>query len=81
MITVIYKNWLGMGQGFGLVVTAAGWHAGTLGSILGRDGLYTFVCIPPAPWALSGGYVRYSKVLISISFHFGSQVCISSIFT
>jgi hypothetical protein len=38
-----------LGQGFGLVVRAAGWHVGDPGSILGRDGLYTFGCIPPAP--------------------------------
>jgi hypothetical protein len=30
------------GRGFGLVVRAAGWHADDPGSILGRDGLYTF---------------------------------------
>jgi hypothetical protein len=34
------------GQGFGLVVIAAGWLAGNLGSILGRDGFYSFACIP-----------------------------------
>jgi hypothetical protein len=34
------------GRGFGLVVKAAGWHADDLGSIFGRDGLYTIECIP-----------------------------------
>jgi hypothetical protein len=43
---VVYPSVL---WGFGLVVRAAGWHAGDLDSILGRDGLYTFGCIPPAP--------------------------------
>jgi hypothetical protein len=55
-------------RGFGLVVRAVVWHAGDLGSILGRDGLYTFGCIPPAPWALLCGYVHYTKVLISFFF-------------
>jgi hypothetical protein len=31
-----------VGRGFGLVVRAAGWHAGNPGSILGRDGLHAF---------------------------------------
>jgi hypothetical protein len=37
-----------MGRGFGLVVSAVGWHAGDPGSILSRDGFYTFglTCIP-----------------------------------
>jgi hypothetical protein len=37
------------GRGFGLVVRAAGWHVNDPGSILGRDGLNTFECIPQAP--------------------------------
>jgi hypothetical protein len=43
------ENGEGTGGGFGLVVRAAGWHAGDPGSIFTRDGLYTFGCIPPAP--------------------------------
>jgi hypothetical protein len=38
------------GRGFGLVVRAVGWQAGDPGSILGRDGLFTFGCTPH--WAL-----------------------------
>jgi hypothetical protein len=35
--------------------------------ILSRDGLYTFGCIPPAPWAFLGWIcVLYKKVLRSI---------------
>jgi hypothetical protein len=36
-VTCCFFTW-----GFGLVVRAAGWHANFSGSILGRDGLYTF---------------------------------------
>jgi hypothetical protein len=54
------------------VVRATGWHAGDPGSILGRDGLYTFGCISPEPWAFSDRYVRYTKLMSFhfISFHF-----------
>jgi hypothetical protein len=38
-----------LGRGFGLVVRAAGWHAGDPGAILGRDGFYAFGCIHPVP--------------------------------
>jgi hypothetical protein len=36
-------------MGLGLMVRATGLHAGDPGSNLGRDGLYTFGYIPPAP--------------------------------
>jgi hypothetical protein len=36
------------------VVRAVGWHACNLSSILDRDGIYTFGCIPPALWAFLG---------------------------
>jgi hypothetical protein len=44
----VHKNNNVARRGFGLVVRAAGWHTSDPGSILGRDGLYTFGCIPPA---------------------------------
>jgi hypothetical protein len=43
-----------MEQGFGLVVRAAGWHAGDSGSILSRNALNTCGCIPLAPKAFLG---------------------------
>jgi hypothetical protein len=54
-----------LGWGFGLVVRAAGWHAGDPGSILGRDGLHTFGRIPQRCEHSWDGYVRYTKFLIS----------------
>jgi hypothetical protein len=47
--SISQKSFIRLGQGFGLVVRAAGWHTGDPGSILGRDGLYTFGCTTPAP--------------------------------
>jgi hypothetical protein len=40
----LVKEWCtcSLGRGFGVVVRAAGWHAGDPGSILGMDSLYTF---------------------------------------
>jgi hypothetical protein len=43
------KTYSVLGRGLGLVVRAMGWNAGDPGSIVGRDGLCTFGCIPPAP--------------------------------
>jgi hypothetical protein len=53
-----------MGRGFGLVVRAAGWHVGDLRSILGRDSLYTFGCIPQRFESVSADILRYIKPLI-----------------
>jgi hypothetical protein len=50
--------------GFDLVVRAAGWHAGDPGSIPGRDGLYTFGCIPQRFESASVEMLRYIKPLI-----------------
>jgi hypothetical protein len=51
-------------RGFGLVVRAAGWHAGYPGSILGRDGLFTFGCIPQRFESTLVEILRYIKTLI-----------------
>jgi hypothetical protein len=50
--------------GFGLVVTVAGWHAGDQGSILGRDGLYTFGCVPQHFESASAKILHYINTLI-----------------
>jgi hypothetical protein len=48
----------------GLVVRVADWHAGDPGSIPGRDGLYTFGCIPQRFESASAEILRYMKTLI-----------------
>jgi hypothetical protein len=61
-------------RGFGLVVRAAGWHAGDPGSILGRDSLYTFGCIPPAPWAFLGWICAlYKSYFFILSFFYAVE--------
>jgi hypothetical protein len=52
--------------GFGLVVRAVDWHADDPGSFPGRDGLYTFGCIPYAQRfeSASAEILRYIKTLI-----------------
>jgi hypothetical protein len=50
-----------MQRGFGLVVRAAGWHAGDPGSILGR--VYTFGCIPQLFESASAEILCYMKTL------------------
>jgi hypothetical protein len=52
------------GQGFGLVVRAAGWHAGDPGSIRGRDSLYTFGCMSQCFESALAEILRYIKPLI-----------------
>jgi hypothetical protein len=53
-----------MGREFGVVVRAAEKHAGDPGSIPGRDGLYTFGCIPQRFESASAEILRYIKTLI-----------------
>jgi hypothetical protein len=48
-----------MGREFGLVVRAGYWYVGDPGSILGRDGLYTFGCIPQCFESASVEILRY----------------------
>jgi hypothetical protein len=50
----------------GIVVRAAGWHAGNPGSITGRDGLYKFGCIPQRFESASAEILRYIKTLIHL---------------
>jgi hypothetical protein len=58
-----------LGRGFGLV-RVAGWHAGDPGSILGRDGLYTFGCIPQRFESASAERLRYIKAFIYLFLFF-----------
>jgi hypothetical protein len=51
-------------RGFGLVVRAAGWHVRDPGSILGRDSLYTFGCIPQHFESALAEVLRYVKTLV-----------------
>jgi hypothetical protein len=65
------------------VVSAVGWHAGYPGSILGREGLYTFRCIPQRFESTSVEILCYIKTFISFhlfSFHnisFSSECSLS----
>jgi hypothetical protein len=43
------------------MVRAAGWHTGDPGSIFGKDGLYTFICIPQSFESASAEILRYIK--------------------
>jgi hypothetical protein len=50
----------------------AGWHASDPGSIIGRDGLYTFGCIPQR----FESALRYLKTLIYVFIYlFMFQMC------
>jgi hypothetical protein len=51
-------------MGFGMVVNSAGWHADDPGSILGRDRLYTFGCIPQRFESASAEIMSYIKAFI-----------------
>jgi hypothetical protein len=55
-----------IGRGFCLVVRAADWHTDDPGSIPGRDGLYTFGCIPQRFESASAEILRYIKTLICL---------------
>jgi hypothetical protein len=69
------------GQEFGLVVRAAGWHAGDPGSILGRDGLCTFGCIPQRFESALVEILRYINTLIYLFyFNFNFILCNQSVF-